>query len=134
MYAIIETGGKQYKVEAGDVIFVEKLGADDDSEYTFEKLKADPENIKVIQGIRVMNNLTAVYSFIESVYIYNGTSRYVYSTSDLLGTNDEIDRFGDRTAAEIFMDLDQYPKLSPFFRKAEFASPRGNKNVYSYIY
>ena len=25
MYAIIETGGKQYKVEAGDVVFIEKL-------------------------------------------------------------------------------------------------------------
>ena len=27
MYAIIETGGKQYKVEAGDVIYVEKMEA-----------------------------------------------------------------------------------------------------------
>ena len=26
MYAIIETGGKQYRVENGDVIYVEKLG------------------------------------------------------------------------------------------------------------
>ncbi len=25
MYAIIETGGKQYKVQAGDVVFIEKL-------------------------------------------------------------------------------------------------------------
>ena len=25
MYAIIETGGKQYKVEAGDTVFIEKL-------------------------------------------------------------------------------------------------------------
>lgn len=28
MYAVIETGGKQYKVENGDVIFVEKLHVD----------------------------------------------------------------------------------------------------------
>ena len=27
MYAIVETGGKQYKVEQGDVLFVEKLNA-----------------------------------------------------------------------------------------------------------
>ena len=40
MYAIIETGGKQYKVEAGDVVFVEKLGADEESEYTFDKVIA----------------------------------------------------------------------------------------------
>ena len=31
MYAIIETGGKQYRVENGDVIYVEKLNAEVDS-------------------------------------------------------------------------------------------------------
>ena len=29
MYAIIETGGKQYQVKEGDVLFVEKLDAED---------------------------------------------------------------------------------------------------------
>ena len=29
MFAVIETGGKQYKVSEGDEIFVEKLGAPD---------------------------------------------------------------------------------------------------------
>ena len=38
MYAIIETGGKQYKVAEGDVIFVEKLDAEVDSTYTFDKV------------------------------------------------------------------------------------------------
>ena len=28
MYAIIETGGKQYKVQNGDVIYIEKLDAE----------------------------------------------------------------------------------------------------------
>ncbi|MBR0076473.1 MAG: bL21 family ribosomal protein, partial [Synergistaceae bacterium] len=32
MFAIIETGGKQYKVSEGDTIFVEKLEAENDSE------------------------------------------------------------------------------------------------------
>ncbi len=41
MYAIIETGGKQYKVQAGDTIFVEKLtGADAGTAYTFDKVLA----------------------------------------------------------------------------------------------
>lgn len=31
MYAIIETGGKQYKVQNGDVLFVEKLDAAEES-------------------------------------------------------------------------------------------------------
>lgn len=40
MYAIIETGGKQYRVENGDVIYVEKLAAEVDEEITFDKVVA----------------------------------------------------------------------------------------------
>ena len=38
MYAIIETGGKQYKVQEGDVVFVEKLTAEDGQMVTFDKV------------------------------------------------------------------------------------------------
>jgi len=46
MYAIIETGGKQYKVQAGDIITVEKLGADAGTSFTFDKVLSilDGEN------------------------------------------------------------------------------------------
>ena len=40
MYAIIATGGKQYKVAEGDVIRVEKLGLEAGSEYVFDKVLA----------------------------------------------------------------------------------------------
>jgi large subunit ribosomal protein L21 len=40
MYAIIETGGKQYKVSEGDVIKVEKLGIDAETKYSFDKVIA----------------------------------------------------------------------------------------------
>ncbi len=36
MYAIIATGGKQYKVAEGDIINVEKLGAKEGDEVTFD--------------------------------------------------------------------------------------------------
>ncbi len=38
MYAVIETGGKQLKVEEGDTIFVEKLDVEEGTEYTFDKV------------------------------------------------------------------------------------------------
>jgi len=38
MHAIIETGGKQYKVQAGDVITVEKLGAEAGTDFVFDKV------------------------------------------------------------------------------------------------
>ena len=40
MYAIIATGGKQYKVEEGDVIKVEKLGVDAGETVTFDQVLA----------------------------------------------------------------------------------------------
>ena len=40
MYAIFETGGKQYKVEEGSVIFVEKLEAEEGETVTFDKVLA----------------------------------------------------------------------------------------------
>ena len=40
MYAVIETGGKQYKVNKGDVIFVEKLNVEDGSKITFDHVLA----------------------------------------------------------------------------------------------
>ena len=38
MFAIIETGGKQLKVEEGQTIFVEKLNADAGDTFTFDKV------------------------------------------------------------------------------------------------
>lgn len=40
MYAIIETGGKQVKVEVGSTIYVEKLDVEEGSKYTFDKVLA----------------------------------------------------------------------------------------------
>ena len=49
MYAVIETGGKQYKVQEGDVITVEKLKAEAGDTITFDKvlLMSDGKEVKV---------------------------------------------------------------------------------------
>ena len=44
MYAVIETGGKQYKVEPGDKIFVEKLDAEADATVEFKVLALSAED------------------------------------------------------------------------------------------
>ena len=38
MYAVIKTGGKQYRVQQGDVIFVEKINAQADEAVTFDEV------------------------------------------------------------------------------------------------
>ncbi len=40
MYAIIATGGKQYKVSEGDIITIEKLGVDAGEKVTFDQVLA----------------------------------------------------------------------------------------------
>ena len=59
MYAIIATGGKQYKVAEGDVIKVEKLDVEVGSEVTFDQVIAvSDDSLKV--GADVANaNVTA---------------------------------------------------------------------------
>jgi large subunit ribosomal protein L21 len=38
MYAVITTGGKQYKVSEGDAIYVEKLDANEGDKVTFDQV------------------------------------------------------------------------------------------------
>ncbi len=40
MYAIIETGGKQYKVSEGDVLFIEKIDTEAGETVKFDKVLA----------------------------------------------------------------------------------------------
>ena len=59
MYAIIETCGKQYKVTKGDVVFFEKLDAEEGKTVTFDNvvLVSDDKNVQVgnpyVKGIKV---------------------------------------------------------------------------------
>ncbi len=50
MYAIIATGGKQYKVSEGDVIKVEKLDVEVGSSVTFDQVLAVSDNELKVAG------------------------------------------------------------------------------------
>jgi len=58
MYAIIETGGKQYKVQEGDVVFVEKLFADQGAPVTFDKVLAISNGGKLSVGNPMVNDVS----------------------------------------------------------------------------
>ena len=59
MYAIIESCGKQYKVAQGDVVFFEKLDAEEGKKVTFDKVILVSEDGKVqvgnpyVKGVKV---------------------------------------------------------------------------------
>lgn len=50
MYAIIETGGKQYRVSEGDVLFIEKIEAEADETVVFDKVLAVDNNTGLTVG------------------------------------------------------------------------------------
>ncbi len=53
MYAVVATGGKQYKVQQGDVLRVEKLAGEVGAEVAFEKVLmfSDGENVQIGQPV-----------------------------------------------------------------------------------
>ena len=60
MYAIIETGGKQLKVEEGQTIYIEKLQAEPGESVTFDKvLFVGGEQVKVGQPVVEGASVTA---------------------------------------------------------------------------
>ena len=58
MYAIIETGGKQYKVQEGDVLFIEKLNANDGESVTFDRVLAVSNDQGLTAGTPLVSGAT----------------------------------------------------------------------------
>jgi large subunit ribosomal protein L21 len=64
VYAVIKTGGKQYRVQQGDVIFVEKLNAQADDTVNFDALLIGDENgskigTPTVEGAKVEGKVVA---------------------------------------------------------------------------
>lgn len=66
MYAIIETGGKQYQVSEGDVIFVEKLDAQNDTDITIDKVVAVGEEKKFVVGAPYIKGATVTAKVLKN--------------------------------------------------------------------
>ena len=72
MYAIIETGGKQYKVSQGDVVFIEKLNAEENAEITFDKVLMAGEGDSVKVGTPTVEGAT-----VSAKVLKNGKAKKV---------------------------------------------------------
>ncbi len=72
MYAIIETGGKQYQVKEGDVVFIEKLEAAAESKISFDKVIAVGKD----DGLTVGAPFVAGAA-VEATVLKNGKSKKI---------------------------------------------------------
>ncbi len=59
MYAVIETGGKQYQVKEGDTLFIEKLNVEAEQTVNFDKVVA----------VGTDNGLTVGAPYVENVVV-----------------------------------------------------------------
>jgi large subunit ribosomal protein L21 len=83
MYAIIETGGKQYKVQEGDVLYIEKLNAGEGESITFDKVLAVSKEAGLTLGAPLVSG-AAVSAKVEKhgkgekiiVYKYKAKKNY----------------------------------------------------------
>lgn len=66
MYAIIETGGKQYKVEEGQIINVEKLDVQQGEEVNFDKVLLIKDEENIIPGSPVIEKAKVIGEVIET--------------------------------------------------------------------
>ena len=71
MYAIIATGGKQYKVAEGDIIKVEKLGLEAGETVTFDQVLA------VNNGKLVVGNPTVANASVSATVVEEGKNKKI---------------------------------------------------------
>ena len=83
MYAVIETGGKQYRVEEGDVLFIEKIDAEAGDTVEFDKVLVVSNDGSLNIGKPFVENAKVEASVIEQgkspkivVYKYKSKKNY----------------------------------------------------------
>ncbi len=72
MYAVMETGGKQYRVQVGDVIFVEKLDCEANSKVTLDKIVMVSGDDGVKVGAPYVDGAS-----VEATVLKNGKSKKI---------------------------------------------------------
>lgn len=72
MYAIIETGGKQYQVREGDELYIEKLDVSADDTITFDKIIAVGKDDGIETGIPYVSGAE-----VEAKVIKNGKGKKI---------------------------------------------------------
>ena len=82
MYAIIATGGKQYRVSEGDVIYIEKIDAQVDSTVYFDVLlMGNDGDVKigtpVVEGVKVEGKVVGQIRG-EKIVVYKYKSKKNY--------------------------------------------------------
>jgi len=67
MYAVLETGSKQYRVAAGDTLQIERLSAEKGASVTFDRVLMVNADGKVTVGAPTVNGATVVADVVDHI-------------------------------------------------------------------
>jgi large subunit ribosomal protein L21 len=67
MYAVIETGGKQYRVSAGDTLEIERLAVEAGQPFTFERVLMLNQDGKIAVGSPTVAKAAVVADVVEHI-------------------------------------------------------------------
>ena len=73
MYAVIKTGGKQYQVKEGDVVFIEKIEGENGAEVNFDQVLAIGDEGKFTAGTPVVEGAKVTAKVLK-----NGKAKKIY--------------------------------------------------------
>ena len=73
MFAVIETGGKQYKVQEGDILYIEKLDVADGEKVVFDKVFALSAGDKFTVGAPCVDGAK-----VTATVVKNGKAKKIY--------------------------------------------------------
>jgi large subunit ribosomal protein L21 len=110
MFVVIKTGGKQYRVQKGDVLEVEKLDVKDGKEVTFNEVLLVEDNGKTLVGTPLVEKAQVLAVVVESfkgekVVVFKKKRRKQYKKKrghrqDLTRVKIEEIVFGDKVPAK----------------------------------
>jgi large subunit ribosomal protein L21 len=124
MFAVIKTGGKQYRVQEGDILVVEKVGLDEGQKITFDQVLLVDDEEKTLIGMPYLENALVKGEVIGNfkdtkVIIFKKKRRKQYKRKR--GHRQELTRI---RIEEIVSELKAARKKEPVKPKAKKAPPK----------
>jgi large subunit ribosomal protein L21 len=65
MYAIVQTGGKQYRVQEGDILYIEKLNAEEGTDVNFDQVLLVEKDGQVTVGSPFVAGATVTATVVQ---------------------------------------------------------------------
>jgi large subunit ribosomal protein L21 len=124
MFAVIKTGGKQYRVQEGDVLVIEKLGLDEGQKITFDQVLLVDHEEKTLIGTPYLENASVKGEVVENfkdkkVIVFKKKRRKQYKKKR--GHRQELTRI---RIEEIVSELKAARKKEPVEPKVKKEPPR----------